>query len=171
MEATTGSSNSALSSLPSSDVAHSDMHTSDAFRKLTAQGSVTGYAHVAIDFVMFIIAAATACLQPNITGIIPEEQKRRALTYVHAITRATGREGACLHELLFSIFTHKMCDDGVDLPSYRFLALYSIRKDGNLDAANNITGVISKLVYLGRAAIYNSVTARVNPLENIGFFE
>lgn len=134
-------------------------------------GSLTGYTHVAIDFVTFILAAALGSLAPGIAGVTPEQQKTRAFAYGDAITRGTGQEDALLHALLFSIFTHKICGDGPSLPSYRFLALYSFRKDGNLDAANNITGVTSKLVFLARASIYNSVVAKVNPRENVGFFE
>lgn len=170
MAVTTGSSSGLPTLLPYSDIRHRDMHTPDAFKRLKVDGSVMAYSHLAVNFVTFIVATALDNVPSEVAGVLPHSQKKAALAYEDAVARGTGQEDALLHDLLLNIFTHKVCDSGVSLPSYRFLALYSFREDGSLDIGNNITQVISKLVFVGRAAMYNSIVARVRP-PDVGFFE
>jgi len=117
---------------------------------------------VGLDFVVFIVAAAIGRFSKQVNPSIPTTQADAARKYKDAVDRGTGEQSARLQALLLTVFNHKICESATVLPGYRFLVFYSFRRDGGLDVCKNITQIISKLVFLGRATIFNGSMALVH---------
>ena len=112
---------------------------------------------------MFVLCAGTDRMPAKFCADVPQPQHDAAALYEDALIRGTGREVPLLHDLLLKVFTHKICDDGSTLPFYRFLVFYSFCRDGSLLLCNNITQIISRLVYLARATFWKATTQGVRP--------
>jgi len=54
-------------------------------------------------------------------------------------------------------------------PVYRFLVLYSFRRDGSIEPCNDITQYISKIVFFARACIYRRIRETMDA-NHTGFF-
>lgn len=148
----------------------SDMHTTDSFTALKETNSINMYKQVGVELVTFIVSAALGTLPQNVKPKVPDDQKQIARSYYDALSRGTGEGDQLLQHLLYATFTHNARSaDPKGLPFYRFLILYSFRRDGSLDACNNITQVISKIVFFARACIYNEIKREMKTLDE-GFF-
>jgi hypothetical protein len=78
----------------------------------------------------------------------PEENQARESLVKNAVQR-------CVLDLLISLFTHlpSGLDDKFYTPIYRFLVLFSLRKDGQWHAGRRITQLFAALLFCGRQVI------------------
>jgi len=149
------------------------MWTTDKFSGLGQRDTVVAYRKLGIDLVSFIVGAARNKLPDGVTVPMPPKQRQAALDYYDAIVRGQEEEEkAELQNLLFSLFTQPLVgeENPGDFPSYRFLVFYAFREDGAMDICNNITQVISKMVFFGRACIFNRILATMREQKQ-GFFQ
>lgn len=134
---------------------------------------MTSYKRAATDFVAFVVSAAAKKLPSSIKVDLPPDQEEAAKSYQNSLSSEDeGLQDKSLQALLWEVFSHKARGDQVtgSLPYYLFLVLYSFKKDGGLDMCSNITRTISKMVYLGRTAIFNHIQAEMDA-EGKGFYE
>jgi len=99
------------------------------------------------------------------------EQKALALRFLDSVQRRNGSEIPVLQDLLYSIFTQRLTNRTAHaFPAYRFLVLYSFRRDGSVQPCNDITQIISKIVFFARGCIYRQIKSIMDK-EDRGFFE
>ena len=101
---------------------------------------------------------------------VPEDQQMLASELYEGLLAGDGSAVPALQGFLFSIFAQGMENNTAHvLPVYRFLVLYSFRHDGSIEPCNNITQVISKVVFYARACIYLHIRATMDT-NRCGFF-
>jgi len=83
-----------------------------------------------------------------------------------------NRQQDALQSLFYALFTQKKIGGQPKhrLVAYSFLTLYSYNVDGTLKACNSFTQYFSKVVFFGRAAVFNSIMSTCKA-EDLGFFE
>lgn len=133
------------------------------------------YAKLGADLVTFFLGLVQGAY-PAYTRKVPDEQTSVATTYINAlrsprkdIQKSIQRH---LQKLLYVLFTEEASTMNGRYRStvYRFLIVYSFRKEGNIDYCGTITQHISKLVFFGRCAIYQRIQQEMEKRGNIGFF-
>ena len=133
------------------------------------------YAKLGADFITFSIGLAKGSY-PEYIREVTTEQKLAVTAYTNALLspRTDIREfiQEKLQKLLYVLFTEKSTTVHSRYRStvYRFLILYSFRKEGNIDYCGTITQHISKLVFLGRCTIYQKIQQEMKKRGDIGFF-
>lgn len=146
------------------------MCTTDRFTHLENAKSRAEYTNLGIDMVAFVVAAARECLPEGFGFELPDRQRKDAVAYHVAVESGSGQEKTALQDLLYSMFTQNVREKDVkDLAVYRFLIFCAFREDGSLDICNNITRIISKIVFFARASIYNRIRAEMDA-NGEGFF-
>ena len=123
------------------------------FDPLQGDSTRRRYGDCGTDLVMFVIGACTDRLG-KLHVETTDHQKALVKRLVGRLERGDGSEESSLQDLLRVIFTEYMANrPPYALLVYRFLILYSFRRDGSLQPCNNITQTTSMLVFFGRGSI------------------
>ena len=143
--------------------------TTDTFDSLHQKKSRDAYLKGGADLVTFLIGACLNKLEKAHMDI-PEEQQSLALELHEGLRAEDGSAVPALQRFLLSVFTQRMENSTAHvLPVYRFLVLYSFRRDGSIEPCDNITQIISKIVFYARACIYMHIRATMDA-NRCGFF-
>ena len=143
--------------------------TTDAFDSLHQKKSRDAYLRGGADLVTFLVGACLDKLE-KVRMDVPEEQQNLAWELHEALQAGDGSAVPVLQRFLFSIFSQSMENSTAHVfPAYRFLVLYSFRHDGSIEPCNNITQIISKIVFYARACIYMHIRATMDA-NHCGFF-
>lgn len=128
------------------------------------------YSKLGADLVTFCIGLAKGAY-PKYVRDLPVGQRSAIKSYLRALLSPQADEQGPLQRLLYKIFTQKASKPGerYKLTAYRFLILHSFCEEGNIDWCGTITQHISKLVFLGRCAIYQKIKIRMEE-HGEGFF-
>lgn len=89
-------------------------------------------------------------------------QRTNALKLFEALQDNVAFEAqqAALQQFLWTLFTQdKQEASRYTLTVYRFLILYSFRREGCLAKSGTVTQYISRIVFFGRAAIFKEIKA------------
>lgn len=101
---------------------------------------------------------------------LTDDQKALAEAFVDAAKRRDGSDMEPLQDLFYSLFTQELANQtSYAFPVYRFLVLYSFRRDGTVHPCNEITQIISKLVFWARGCILKRIRSIMDH-ERCGFF-
>lgn len=128
------------------------------------------YSKLGTDLITFCIGLVKDAY-PKYIRDLPVEQRSAIKAYLRALLSPQADTQGPLQRLLYRLFTQKATKPGerYRLTAYRFLILHSFREEGNIDWCSTITQHISKLVFLGRSAIYQKIKIRMEEHEE-GFF-
>lgn len=98
-------------------------------------------------------------------------QKSAAKKYVTALGLSKENQDQALQDFLYALFTQDRGNlSRYTLTVYRFLILYSFRREGHLAKAGTITQYISAIVFLGRATILEAIKKSMKCTKH-GFFK
>jgi predicted Fe-S protein YdhL (DUF1289 family) len=115
------------------------------------------------------LAAARGCWA-RVHVELTRDQKALAEVFVEAAKRRDGSDMGPLQDLFYSLFTQQLGNQTCyAFPVYRFLVLYSFRRDGTVRPCNEITQIISKLVFWARGCILKRIRSIMDH-EQCGFF-
>lgn len=135
----------------------------------------TSYAKLGADFITFFLGLMEG-KYPAYIREVPDKQRLAGAAYARALqaprTDVRKLTQERLQKLLYTLFTEYASTVNGRYRStvYRFLIVYSFRKEGNIDYCGTITQHISKLVFLGRCAIYQRIKQEMEKRGNAGFF-
>lgn len=139
------------------------------FDVLNAKTSRDAYKKAGADLVTFLIGACQGSLG-KVEVETTHEQRKLSKKFFEALERGDESETSPLQNLLFSVFTQQLADQNIHVfPAYRFLVFYSFRSDGSIEPCNNITQIISKIVFFARGSIFMRVKS-VMHAEHRGFY-
>lgn len=133
------------------------------------------YSKLGADLITFSLGLAKDSY-PEYIWEVTTEQELAAVAYTNALqspwTDIKKFIQERLQKLLYVLFTEKSTTVHSRYRStvYRFLILYSFCKEGGIDYCGTITQHISKLVFLGRCAIYQKIQQEMQKRGDIGFF-
>jgi hypothetical protein len=89
-------------------------------------------------------------------------QKSAAKKFVETLGTGDEQERDALQEFLFELFTQDRKNlHRFTFTVYRFLILYSFRPEGRLAPSNFITQYISRIVFFGRATMFNKIRSEM----------
>ena len=143
--------------------------TTDNFDTLQSKKSRDAYIKMGTDLVAFLVGACTGQLG-KVQAEVTDEQRGLASQFRERLQDCDDTTVAALQAFLLSFFTHSMKDKSVHtLLPYRFVVLYSFRHDGTILPCNDITQIISKVVYFGRGSIFKCIKATMDA-DHTGFF-
>lgn len=90
--------------------------------------------------------------------------------FVTSLNSDMGSRKLALHDLLYALFTQDRGNSSrYTFAVYRFLVLYSFRREGHLAQARVITQYISAIVFFGRGTIFNAIMNSMDH-EGRGYF-
>ena len=130
----------------------------------------TSYSKLSLDLITFCIGLVKG-KYPTYVHNLPRKQKSAVKLFLHAPQSPQADTQGPLQKLLYRLFTQEASTTGerYRLTVYLFLIVSSFCKEGNIDWCGSITQRISKLVFLGRCAIYQKIWGRMEKDEQ-GFF-
>lgn len=128
------------------------------------------YGKICTDMILFCIGLAQGEFGDYSRSVSPSE-KSAVDGYIAVLGSGEEEsEALALQRLLWALFTHdRRRSPRCDLTVYRFLILYSFRREGHLAKASVITQYISGIVFIGRTAILNEIKKSMDR-KNRGFF-
>lgn len=122
-----------------------------------------------MDLVTFLVNACFDKLG-EVPVQVEDEQRMLARRFCKTLKRSDDSKVATLQNLLFSVFTQNRGNENAHVFSpYRFLVLSSFRRDGSVEPCNNITQIVSKIVFYARACIYKRIED-TRKVDRSGFF-
>ena len=152
------------------DEADRELSTTDRFDSLHAESSRRVYCKAGTDLVTFVVGACMDRLGDKIHVETTAEQKECAQRYLNSVQRSDGSEVDALQDLLYSVFTQRSATlNPHDFLVYRFFVFYSFRRDGSIQQCNNITQIVSWLVFFARGCIYRHIKSVMDATGD-GFF-
>lgn len=120
------------------------------------------YAKTGTDMVLFCIGLAIGQF-PCYSREVEFAQKSAALDFLGFLQYSNEGSGkkdlqAALQRFLLTLFTQNKHDSSrYTFTVFRFLVLYSFRREGCLAKSGTITQYISRIVFFGRGAIFNEI--------------
>jgi hypothetical protein len=143
--------------------------TTDPFKALQCDSSKRAYRQCGTDLITFIVGGRKRLLG-KVHVELTRDQKALAEVFVEAAKRRDGSDMGPLQDLFYSLFTQQLGNQTCyAFPVYRFLVLYSFRRDGTVRPCNEITQIISKLVFWARGCILKRIRSIMDH-EQCGFF-
>lgn len=141
-------------------------------KDLQCEATRKAYSKVATDLVVFSLGVITGEIVEFQTSFTQEIADAGANFMTTLQTTSTSNQDAALQSLIYALFTQKRCGDAnkYSFLAFAFLVPYSFREDGTLQPCNSFTQYFSKVIFFGRAAIFNSILDDAKR-ENKGFFE
>ena len=113
---------------------------------------------------------------PRYRRVVEPAQKSAALKLLDALhDHNTGssqeqKQQAALQRFLLTLFTQNKHDASrYAFTVFRFLILYSFRREGCLAKSSIVTQYISRIVFFGRGAIFNKIKKSMKK-ENSGYY-
>ena len=106
---------------------------------------------------------------------VEDAQRSAALMLLGALHHGDTSSGqaqqqAALQHFLLALFTQdKHNESRYSLTVFRFLVLYSFRREGCLAKSGTVTQYVSKVVFIGRGAILNEIK-KAMAMNNQGYF-
>lgn len=141
--------------------------TTDRFKQV-GDAAWKKYRKIGRDLFTFVIGA---CMEK--LGVIQldttQEEKEAADKYLRSVYTGDGSEMSHFRDLVYAIFTEDQKNRQVfDVLAYRFLMLYSFRRDGSVKPCNDITQIISGMVYHARGSILQKIQSEMDA-RKVGF--
>ena len=106
---------------------------------------------------------------------VEDAQQSAALRLLGALhhggtSSGQAQQQAALQHFLLTLFTqNKHNESRYSLTVFRFLVLYSFSRDGCLAKSGTVTQYVSKVVFIGRGAIFNEIK-KAMAMNNQGYF-
>ena len=128
----------------------------------------TSYSKLGADLITFCLGLVSGAF-PKYTRPVPDDQRSAAKAYLRALEFSRANTQKLLQRFLYTLFTQPLAEDRYRSTAYRFLIVYSFRQEGNIDFCGTITQHISRMVFLGRCAIYQQIQKEMKS-RGQGFF-
>lgn len=143
--------------------------TTDVFKDIGKQAKDKYKGYVA-DLLTFVIGACKDILG-DVQLETTKKEKEAAEKYLRSTRNHDGFEMSHFQDLVLAIFTEDRKDRPVfDVLAYRFLMMYSFRRDGSIQPCNDITQIISGMVFFARGSILIKIQSKM-AADHLGFHE